>query len=514
MPVGLFSMAKKVLVIGLDGGTFNLIEPWVEEGRLPNLRRLMKDGVYADLVSSIQPSSEQAWACFMTGVNNGKHGIYGFLQERKGTHRLELISSRAIRSKSLWRMLSDRNKKVIVINVPVTYPPEGVNGLLVSGLMTPNEDSQFTYPPQLKEEIKSVFPGYTINVETPIGNRTKDLLRFRQKLETQVRMRGLLTRQLMRKYEWDFLMVVFTALDRAQHKFWENMQRTSDPFSECIFNLYSQIDTEMGEILSNIGNDTVIFVVSDHGFGPLHKGLIVNNLLKREGLLCTGDQHQSSRIFSKLKSSFFVNFLLSRYRNLPLDMQDMLKKRLGWVGDRLISQMTFIDIDWERTRAYGVGSGNVRVNLEGREPGGIVRPDEYDEVREQIVGVLTKVKDPETDEGIFREIYKREQIYSGGYLEDAPDIVPHYKDGYRGILFGPEGQTFASREYHLLRGNTGFHTMDGIFIACGPDIVNHGQKVADLNIVDVAPTILHCLDITPPPFLDGKVAKEIFRRDD
>lgn len=502
-------MSHRILVIGLDGATFDLIQPWVEEGRLPNIGRLMDRGVYAGLVSTIQPSSEQAWTSFMTGVNNGKHGIYGFIQEKRGTHKMELISARSIKSRSLWKIISESGKKVIVMNVPVTYPPERVNGILMSGLLTPGVGSQFTSPPELKAEILSVCPDYTVGIKVPLKRNKRKLDGFLAEVKRQTEMHGIVARYLLQKYDWDFSMVVFTALDRIQHKFWKDMETDDTSYGKCVFNFHTLLDDEVGRLSDSVDRETNIVIVSDHGFGPLRKGLILNNILRIKGLLGIRGQHRKLGLRSGLRTSLPRSFALRIFSGLPVDIQDTLRNRMGRIGDRFISQMTFGDIDWSRTEAYGVGGGNVRINLAGREPGGVVSPEAYDVIVERVINVLKEIRDPDTGEGIFREIFRREQIYSGDYLDEAPDIIPHYKDGYRGILYGPPNEIFATGDYHLLKGNTGYHTMEGIFIACGPDIVDKGQRIDSLNIIDMAPTILKCLGVSPPSFMDGRIVDEI-----
>ena len=129
---------RKVICIGLDGATFDLIRPWLSKGKLPNIGRIIKDGVWGELESVIPPVSAPAWTSFMTGKNPGKHGIFGFKKEKQGTYEELFVNRKLIKSETLWKCLSDVGKKVIVINVPLTYPPEEINGYLMSGMDTPS----------------------------------------------------------------------------------------------------------------------------------------------------------------------------------------------------------------------------------------------------------------------------------------------------------------------------------------------------------------------------------------
>jgi predicted AlkP superfamily phosphohydrolase/phosphomutase len=507
-------LKNKVLVIGLDGGTFDLVTPWAEIGELPNLQKLMKEGVFATLKTTIQPSSEQAWASFMTGTNNGKHNIFGFTKQRKGSYEWTVVNSKSRRGKSLWKILSENGKRVIIINVPLTFPPEKVNGFLVSGLFTPDKKSQYTYPPEFKEEINEVCPDYIIDAGGTQTSNLRKLQDYYKKLIKQVEKRAYLTKYLMAKYKWDFFIVVFSATDRVQHKFWENMRKENDPFNKYIFNTYKKIDKAIGEFLENVDEFTDIFVISDHGFGPLCKGVVINNLLEKQDFLKTKEEKKAgSGTFNKLNNSFnklLKLALLRLYIIIPIDKQDIIRKRFHWIGRKFSSSVVFSEIDWNKTKAYGE-SGNIRINLIGREPNGSVSPGkDYDDVRDEIIKALRQLKDPVKGEEIFVDVYKREEIYFGPYLNEAPDIIPHYKDGYRGLSFGSE-KIFVKGGDRVFRGNTGYHTMDGIFIAHGNNIKSIGEKLGDLRIIDLTPTILYLFGLNPP-HLDGRVAKEIFQK--
>ena len=216
--------AHRVLVIGLDGATFNVIEPLIAQGRLPTLARLMREGTHAPLRSTIQPSSEQAWTSFMTGVQNGKHGIFSFVRRRPGSYEFEYVNGRNIGAPALWDILSDRGRPTITINVPMTYPPHPVKGVLIGGLMSPGERSRFTYPDGIYEELCQAVGGYVIDVDTERGDLTpEEEERLVEQVFEMTRLRTAATLHLAHTRPWDLLTVVYGSPDRVSHKFWKYM---------------------------------------------------------------------------------------------------------------------------------------------------------------------------------------------------------------------------------------------------------------------------------------------------
>lgn len=212
---------NKVFVLGLDGATFNLIRPWVESMELPNFARLIKQGCYGDLESVIPPLTAPAWASFITGKNPGKHGVFDFVERKPGSYDIEWVTSRSRRGRSLWKIVSSHEGNVVVINIPNNYPLEQVSGCMVAWMDAPGDKKDYTYPPELANEIKENIGDYIITILD--WKENEDLIKFRYNLHRMIDKRAELTYYLMEHRPWDFFTVFFTATDIVQHCFWSYM---------------------------------------------------------------------------------------------------------------------------------------------------------------------------------------------------------------------------------------------------------------------------------------------------
>lgn len=516
----------RVLVIGLDGATFRIIKPMIEAGELPALRRLIEDGTHGVLRSTIQPSSEQAWSTFMTGVQNGKHGIYGFVQRVPGSYDYEYTNAHTQRGRTLWRILSDSGsgRPVIAVNVPMTYPPEPVNGVLVGGLMTPSERSRFTYPPDLYEELKREVGGYTINVDIETGRlQEAGEEQLLHEIEEMMRQRSAAVKYLAHTRDWDLLSVVYGAGDRVSHKFWKYMDQEHPTLQAgkggVIPRVYSLLDEEVGELVSELADErTLVLLVSDHGFGPLKKAFFLNQWLSEHGYLAFKEREVrdwGTRLHGWVNAGLrqAVHWLdrpwMGAAKRAAFDLLPGLKGRMH-------SSMAYAKVDWMRTRAYGSGTmGNIYLNVRGREPQGIVEQgEEYEVLRSHLIEELKSLRDPDTGAPVFEEVYRREDIYHGPYLELAPDVVGLLDPTYHiaAVDWRPAGgDVITSLEDQLLFVGdlTGQHDMDGILIAYGSN-VRRGAVVEGAGIIDIAPTILAVLGEPIPEEMDGSVVNELF----
>jgi predicted AlkP superfamily phosphohydrolase/phosphomutase len=510
----------RVLVIGLDGATFRVIRPMVAAGELPVLSRLLAGGAHGVLRSTIQPSSEQAWTTFMTGVQNGKHGIFGFVQRASGSYEYQYTNALSRRAPTIWRILSERGRRVICINMPLTYPPEPVNGVLVGGLMSPSERSRFTYPDGIYDELRRAIGGYIIDVDIETG-RLKDAgeAQLLSALDQMTHWRTEAAKYLGRTRAWDVLCVVYGSTDRVSHKFWKYMEQGGDK-AGIIPQVYRRLDAAIGELLDAFADErTIALLVSDHGFGPLKKALFLNQWLAEHGYLVWKEPQRDAR--ARLRAGF--NQALRRaVRWLDRPWVGAAKRALfaTWPGlkGKLHSSMAYAAVDWSRTRAYGSGTmGNIYLNVRGREPAGIVTPGiEYEALRSEIIAGLAALRDPEDGRPVFEAVYRREDIYHGPCLELAPDIVGLLDPTYHvaAVDWRPAGGAViaALGDQLLFVGDlTGQHDMEGILIAHGPNI-RVGAEVQGAGIIDMAPTILALLGEPIPADMDGRVLQQIFER--
>jgi predicted AlkP superfamily phosphohydrolase/phosphomutase len=503
---------NRLLVIGLDGATLDLIRPWAEQGHLPHLAQLIAEGTHGPLESTLPPVTSPAWPSFVTGKNPGRHGVFDFIRPRAG--KFDMVNASQIDGRMIWEYLSDAGLTCGVLNVPITYPPRKVNGYLVPGLLSPDQ-GKTTYPPDFLKPDEAELGPYrlTPRVQYKAGNEDEFIADIADLIETQARY----ALRLMRAHPTDFTLVHFLATDIGQHALWKHQDPTHpahDPvqakrFGNAIRNIYARLDAVVGQMMALVPDATVI-VMSDHGFGPLHRIVNLNMLFLEAGLLTlkrTPWVRGRAWAFKRGFTPAAVWKIIER-----TGLQNMVwrvsKKARNEVVNRFLG---FEDVDWPRTLAYSMGHvGQVYINLKGREPQGMVEPGNYLQVRQQVVDVLTRVGEyagagayPGAPLQVER-IIPREEAASGPYLDRAPDL--HIiLDGYRTIafpLFATDGKIVTQQ----IRGDSGCHRLHGVFIARGPGIA-HGE-IADARIIDLAPTILHLLNVPVPDDMDGRVLTE------
>lgn len=489
----------KTIIIGLDGATFDIIKPLASAGSLPVLSRLMREGVSTPLRSTILPNSFPGWASCTTGTSEGMHGVFSPFIKNPSNYTVRAMSGRDIMTRPIWDILSEHEGRSIVVNVPTTYPPEPINGLMVTGMLTPGRASAFTHPASLKNELLAEFPNYVIEPER-IPDKHARANEFRRTIE--VRERAL--KFLMQRGEWDFLMVVFSVLDRAQHDYWADMDpkhprhdpNTPAEFRDFIYETYQRLDLAVGRVIEEVPGDIRVLVVSDHGFCSELYEVRINELLASCGLLAF--KSQSSR-----KS-------LARVK----EFKQKIARRLSPTGtngnvlDRKVEYgSAFLDeIDWSRTRAFFAQDKGVWVNLNGRESEGIVGEGDYDGVIEEARTALAELVSPEDNEAVFERVMRREEVFKGAWSSRLPDLVmvPR-RDEYVYNERPSYGEIIVPAD-----STTGTHSRDGIFIGWGSGIACGATFVDQPNLRDVGPTALASLECPLTTDMDGRVLTEAF----
>ena len=510
--------SAKLLVIGLDGASFNLLDRLMAQGYMPNLSNLIAGGTRADLETTFPPITAVAWSSFMTGKNPGKHGIFEFVMREQKSNRQLAVNASLRQGRAIWDILSDAGNRVIVHNFPCTYPPRRLNGLLIADFMTPKGRRDFTMPEPLLEELEARFGPYRLHLSQTYANGNVEgvLAELHDELEYKAKV----TEYLMTAYEWDAFFQYFWGTDRIQHELWHVIddehprhdRAEAAAFKEKVYAYFRRVDEVVGRLIELAGKDALVWIASDHGFGPAHKYCSFNNWLLQEGFLQLKRDAKT-----RLKKALFdvgvtPENAFKVVKKLPLGKLRPARGVGNTAGaSKLLATcfLSFDDVDWSRSRAFSKGNyGQIYVNLKGREPNGSVDEGQYDRVCEQIVARLKAMRDPQNGEPWIGRIHRREEIYTGSRVADAPDISFLPRD----MRYLPLGSAdFTSNKFIVEAfGISGCHRMEGVMIANGPPI-KAGFDLKQTSIYDVTPTILYLLGHDVPDDMDGKVLAQIIR---
>ncbi|OYT55358.1 MAG: hypothetical protein B6U76_06220, partial [Desulfurococcales archaeon ex4484_217_2] len=456
-------------------------------GELKFFEYLLENGTSAVLKSTIPPVTAPAWSSLVTGKNPGKHGVFSFLMiDKYGNARV--VNSRSIKSATFWEVASIFGKKVCVINVPLTYPPKEVNGIIVPGMLTP-PNKLIAYPLFIVDFLKK----HSYLVDIYKLDIPKELL-F-EKILLMVKTRLNVSLKLFEIDKWDLFVVTFVAPDRVQHKFWNNSQKISE--------VYREIDDALKKLITVADKDYIVVIFSDHGFTSVKRKIKMNLWLARKGYLKVG-----KRLIGETLPSW-PSILKERKDNI---LKRSVKKILSLIAN--ICEATGIDIckiwpnsiplhysiDFERSLAYFTHHEAYGIHIMKSE-----KVVDYETIRNRLIRDLTQAKDPITDEKLFKNVFRREEIYWGRYLQYAPDIIlvpTRYES-----IFDPKIRCLDDNFVESYNG--GFHDENGIFIMYG-DGIRSGSLNSRVNIFDVAPTILHILGVPIPADVDGRVLIEAY----
>lgn len=514
------SSNKQLLIVALDGATWDLLDDWISAGKLPNLAHLVKNGVSAHLESTIPPISPTAWPTFATGRNPGCHGVFDFLRPiRRRYTDLTPATVDYAQSPPLWEILSQRGRQVGVVNVPMTYPPRSVNGFLISGVPSPS-GSELAYPPGLIDELRR--QGWDLTRDaTLVWGSFNEMLDYLQDL---VHTRTEASCYLLTHKPWDFFMVHFLETDQVQHTFWRFLE-SNTALRDSVLHLFQEADQGIGQIL-DVAGDVPVLLMSDHGMGPTKYHVNLNNWLTQEGFMHWRQQPATglrrlgyrvglnpTRLYDLLPPQLVRKLTLGDVRTalaqLPAQHLSPWRSTVQKLTKRLSQALllSFKDIDWSRTRAYSMGTtgaGLIYLNVRGREPEGIVAEgQDYERVRSRLIQRLMHFTDPWTDRPLVKRVYRREQLYHGPHLEEAPDLVVTY---HYGEYDHKKGTVFLShRAVEPVRNANATHRPYGIFTLYAPGIARTGERLDPVHIQDILPTALHLMGESVPRTLEGKV---------
>ncbi|MEM2959528.1 MAG: alkaline phosphatase family protein [Candidatus Jordarchaeaceae archaeon] len=455
-------MPKKVLIIGLDCAAPELVfEKFLDD--LPNIKKMLSHGVYGKLKSCIPPITIPAWMVMMTSRDPGTLGLYGFRHKKSYSYETWIANSKSIKHKTIWDILSEKGLKSCIVGVPPSYPPKPINGCLVSCFITPDAEKDYTYPKELKSELEAKFGKYIFDVEFRAEERDQVLERIYEMTKQHFQV----IKYLIQKGGWDLFAFVEIGLDRIHHAFWKFFDKKhpkyvpNNKYENVIREYYRYLDKEIGDLLGLLDNDTIVLVVSDHGAKQMKGAFCINQWLMQEGYLkIKGNPERGAKI-----------------EDAP--------------------------IDWPRTKAWGWGGYYARIfiNVEGREPQGTVTPEDYEKTLDELAEKLKQIRGP-NGEKFYNKIYKPEEIYDE-LNGDSPDLIVYFDD-----LYWRSAGTIGYETLYLSENDTGpddaVHSEYGVFILYDPT-KNLGLELGNLNILDVAPTVLNILGLPVPKEMRGKI---------
>ncbi len=494
---------QKLLILGLDGATWDVLMPLIKDDKLLIFKKLVENGTYSILKSTIPPVTGGAWLSLATGKTPGKTGVIDFLDRKNKDCKLYPVTSSDFKGHSIWDYLNKANKKIGIFNYPMLFPPYEVNGFMMSGLGS-SPDDEISYPPSLKDELEQVSGKYEIYINyhskkyENLDLFIRDLNKFLDKFEKWVYY-------LVKNKEWDFLFLVFSVTDWMQHIIWRHIDdrhpmydpEVSPRYKQEFIKFWQRIDKIVGNILNMIPKETVIFLVSDHGFGPndqtfnLARWLIMKEYMVKKREVC------------KLIKKYMYKIVILVAKT-PIRRLISAKTRRA-IGEAV--KVTIADeIDFEKSKAHCLGHtipfGAIYINANNEK--------DREKIKSKLIYDLKNLSE-DIGKKIKVQIYESKKIYFGEKVNLLPDII-FTINNWRCVIIEDTFDRPLFEEKPFSTRHTGSHRLDGIFLAYGPGI-KKDHKIENAKIYDIAPTILHIFGLPIPNDMDGKVLMDIFEED-
>jgi predicted AlkP superfamily phosphohydrolase/phosphomutase len=479
----------RVLLVGWDGADWRILDPLLEQGALPNLAALIDRGAKGILRSTIPTHSWAAWPSFLTGVDPADHGVYDILENVPGTHKQYPVTYKSIKERTFLPDLSAAGREILMVNVPLTFPPPEIKGRLIAGGVLP-KGRAFTHPSTLADKLEKAGAPWPINGMSWTTYRNRpDAFLDEVNTVTRARIKAM---ERLADSDWDLGCFVFFATDRVQHCLSEYLSpdhpdyptRSKEKVAEKVRDVYRMLDEALGSLLSRTRDDDLVLFISDHGFQSCTRAVHMDHLLRHLGFL---QFSASQAVLGPLQWGWA--------RKVARKAYDML----GLHGKVSLPQ----SVNWARTRAYtsirSTGEG-VSVNLTGREVGGIVAPEDFERVRDELADRIAAFRDPVTGRSPVKRVWRREEVFKGKFLDRAPDLLFEPAELY--------SLTHAKSMVESADWVSGDHRIEGVIVAAGPNVAA-GAFAEPPNLVDVAPTVLAALDAPASVAHTGRVLTSV-----
>ena len=487
---------SRVLLIGWDGADWRILDPLLEAGALPNLQALIDRGAKGVLKSTIPTHSWSAWPSFLTGVEPDDHDVWDILEhDPPGADKHLPVTYRSIKERTFLRDLTLADKEQLMVNVPLSFPPPEIKGRLIAGGVLP-KGKPFTWPHSLADDLAAKGTPWPINGMswTTYHNKIEPYL---EEVHRVTKPRIDASEKLIDESDWDVATFVFFSTDRVQHCLSEFLSsdhpdyatNTKTPTAEKIRDVYRMLDDNLGALVSRAREDDVVIFMSDHGFQSCTRAVNMDRLLSELGFL---QFSASQAVYGPLQ--------WGPVRAVARKVYDAL----GLHGKVALRQA----VNWAKTRAYtsirSTGEG-VSVNLAGREVGGIVRPEDYDKVRDEVAAKIESFVDPVTGRSPVKKVWRREELFKGKFLDSAPDLIFEPAPLY--------SLTHAKTALEDADWVSGDHRIEGVIVAAGPKVTADAFEQQPAQLIDLAPTILAAVDAPATVQHTGKVLQPLVGAD-
>ena len=506
----------RLMIIGLDGADWAILQPYIDAGELPTLAGLCAEGCHGTMRSTVPPVTPCAWTTLFTGVNPGKHGVFDFVRSRCGGE-VELTSGASRKAPTIWQLANAAGLTWGMLNAPWTYPPDDLDGYMISGMGTPRFGPEMASPRSLFPHLQGLVGEYALEPSKELWLRQNPRA---ENIDDEIRKLTTVAKWLLRERPTDVFMMVFLITDLVQHGFLGNRSLTSvsgKVITDTVLYMYKLVDAAVGELIAAAGNNVPVMVISDHGGAPFQRFVNMDAVFRELGLL-------------RLRSGGGLGGRLRQWLwGLGYRLKDALPEgalnRLRGAGQRARKAVAAekqhvegLELDWARTIAVPMPSfGMIRMNVKGRDEAGVIAPGaEYEASCEKVTEGLLGYRDPLDGQAVFAEVLRGRDIYTGPYVEAGPDLIA-IPAGTRFHFYSP--QVFADKALNARRPAvmnadptyTGTHSPEGIIVATG-GIFGRGE-LEECHLQDVAPSLLAALGVAIPTSMDGHIVEGLLDRE-